>query len=738
METKMSHLCKAVCLVSAAFAIGSVQAVTVSTVEELVKALEKDQVTEVVLKAGVTFDVSSLTPRSPKETWGGTVVDTKLAYLLYQKSGVVRGEDPTHWSLKTPAQESVIKCDHATARLLYPYSGGRNGKYMHITFDGGNAGSEAGGGLYFLGPSIGYATNCVFRNCTGAYGGGTHCVTAYDCFYTNCTATTATNGGGGAYGEGNAGYNSPTNSFLNSTFVGCSSAAYGGAIYMKNWTCSEHPTAGRIDGCVFSNCTAATSGGAVYAQTAGLVRNCGFAGNQASNGGALYVEKSRRGLSVVSNCTFTGNTAVDARYGAGGAVFGWSNVVDSVFTANTAAYRGGAVINVENLVGSTLTSNAVKLVNDAWQNDLMYGGAAADCGKSIGCAFIGNVSPQQGGAVCYVPCSNCTFIANSATKSGGAAYGSVVDGSTFVSNFCIKGGGGGCAYCRPVRNSFFTGNTSGNDDRGGALRNCTAESCVFSNNYCATAARGGAAAFSDCFDCRFGGYGDVSVGSYTRCVFDGVIKTNGQTWVLNSLHWGGGPIGITNCLITHCQVSSLVAAEGNDASVVNCTFADNVLAGQWDNVIRGVAGQDYAEKTPEGKYATYPGSSTYVNCLFSGNTRSNGNPVDLYVDFVVTTDHGENHIALSNCFYTTGLSIPAGVVTNAIICGNAKFNAGKFEDAPYYTLQHASKARNAGLAMPWMDAATDLAGNPRLLEAKPDIGCYESVLPGFGLLLMLR
>lgn len=662
IENGMVRLRKAIC-VGAVVAFGSVQAatVTVDTVAKLVEAL-KAGTTDIVLKAGVTFDVSSLTPESPKDWWEDAS-DTKIAYLICKTSGTLRGENTTHWSIKTPEQESVIKCNHATERLLYAYGSGRNGKYQHITFDGGNAVTDAGGGLYFLGPSTGYATNCVFRNCSGTYAGGTFCVTAYDCFYTNCTATSTLNGGGGAYGEGKAAYKAPTNSFVNCTFVNCASSAAGGAIYMRDWSCGGQPSAGRIDGCVFSNCTAATSGGAVHAQlSAGLVRNCRFTDNQAAKGGALFVGVENAGQSVVSNCTFVGNksTGSDARDG-GGAVFGWKTV------------------------------------------------------------------------------SDCRFTGNSAEVQGGAVYGSTVDNnSRFVNNVCVSGGGGGCCNCRPVRNSFFTGNNVTGAGRGGAIKDCTAESCVFSNNYCGASVSGAAAASSDCFDCRFGGYGDVSVGSYTRCVFDGVIQTNSQTWVLNSMHWKGGSIGVTNCLITHCKVSGLVDARGDDADVVNCTFADNTFPDQYGVVIRCMGGADYNEKTPEGTYKTYPASCTYVNCLFSGNMRPNGESADLRVAFTQTTDHGENHLALSDCFYTAGCTIPSGVVTNAILCGNAKFNAGKFEDAPYYTLLHSSKARNAGQAMPWMNSATDLAGNPRLLDAKPDIGCYESDLPGFGMMLLFR
>ncbi|MGN0833610.1 MAG: hypothetical protein ACI4RD_08195 [Kiritimatiellia bacterium] len=63
-----------------------------------------------------------------------------------------------------------------------------------------------------------------------------------------------------------------------------------------------------------------------------------------------------------------------------------------------------------------------------------------------------------------------------------------------------------------------------------------------------------------------------------------------------------------------------------------------------------------------------------------------------------------------------------------------------------YTLRRRSPCRDQGLRLGWMtEAATDLAGNPRVLkdgkpavDALPDLGCYENCMAVPGAWLLLR
>ena len=53
-----------------------------------------------------------------------------------------------------------------------------------------------------------------------------------------------------------------------------------------------------------------------------------------------------------------------------------------------------------------------------------------------------------------------------------------------------------------------------------------------------------------------------------------------------------------------------------------------------------------------------------------------------------------------------------------------------------YRFRGGSPAQNAGTNQTWMDGATDLQGNPRILNKVVDIGCYE--VPQTGLTLIVR
>ncbi len=62
-----------------------------------------------------------------------------------------------------------------------------------------------------------------------------------------------------------------------------------------------------------------------------------------------------------------------------------------------------------------------------------------------------------------------------------------------------------------------------------------------------------------------------------------------------------------------------------------------------------------------------------------------------------------------------------------------KFAAGEGN----YRLDKGSPCINTGLNQDWMTGATDLDGNPRILEQTVDMGAYESVPPR-GTLIIVR
>lgn len=224
-------------------------------------------------------------------------------YLVIGNNGKkmnLRGENTTHWSKKTAGQETVLK-GGSLARIIHAggtdAAAGNASSFSHLVFDGGNAGSNNGGAIFFSndgGKGYGFATNCVFRNCSAKLGGATYAVTAYDC------------------------------SFSENSAVG-SGAAGGGAAVCTN----------TLRDCVFC-CNKGTSGGAgaavyKYKDGEGLIKNCTFTYNYAEGRcGGVYVN-SKNLSGTIENCTFHSNTG-------------------SVGTSSS-PYFGGHIFNAENVRG---------------------------------------------------------------------------------------------------------------------------------------------------------------------------------------------------------------------------------------------------------------------------------------------------------------------------------------------------------------------------------------------------
>lgn len=123
-----------------------------------------------------------------------------------------------------------------------------------------------------------------------------------------------------------------------------------------------------------------------------------------------------------------------------------------------------------------------------------------------------------------------------------------------------------------------------------------------------------------------------------------------------------------------------------------------------------------------------------VNCLFHNNRRQDGTLADISG----TTTEGV--IALTNCLWGADDETIPWIGTGNITCPDPKFvaDAANARGAPYYSLRHASPARDAGLSQAWMSDAYDLGGTNRIIGASVDIGCYESFLPMAGFILSFR
>lgn len=173
-----------------------------------------------------------------------------------------------------------------------------------------------------------------------------------------------------------------------------------------------------------------------------VISNSQFIENSAGHGGAINIEDFC--AAVITNCTFTGNAALDKEVGLGGGictdVVSYLISTNNTFQDNTAERSGGGIYNAPN---SPLIIN--------------------------GNTFIKNQA-FSGGAVCNVnglelTIADSIFTENNATNIGGAIHN--IDGTTIS-----------------ISNSTFAKNVAGS---GGAISNLhnikiTITDCAFNNN----------------------------------------------------------------------------------------------------------------------------------------------------------------------------------------------------------------------------------------------------------------
>ena len=174
---------------------------------------------------------------------------------------------------------------------------------------------------------------------------------------------------------------------------------------------------------------------------------------------------------------------------------------------------------------------------------------------------------------------------------------------------------------------------------------------------------------------------------------------------------------IRNCLIANNRGTAFSEAYTNGvgagiclrgkAIVENCTIVSNVV-----NYGKG-AGLHAAS------------GSGITNVIVWGNSIIHRDEIAGAVDNVT----GARSV-LSHCC-APELTDVAGCVT-----ADPKLNFGKKAKLPYYAILGNSPCKNAGTKAVWMDAATDLVGNPRIYGGAPDMGCYES--QSGGMLLIVR
>lgn len=149
-------------------------------------------------------------------------------------------------------------------------------------------------------------------------------------------------GNSGTYGAAlymkNEGDEEATLTIRNSTISGNTSTSRGGAIYINSTASTITPVI-VIENSTFSGNTSGGGGGAIYLYGSNgptLITNSTFTGNSADRGGALYLNDDLSDV-VIANSTFTGNTATS---NGGGALYvddALITITNSILAGNTAA-----------------------------------------------------------------------------------------------------------------------------------------------------------------------------------------------------------------------------------------------------------------------------------------------------------------------------------------------------------------------------------------------------------------
>jgi hypothetical protein len=300
-------------------------------------------------------------------------------------------------------------------------------------------------------------------------------------------------------------------------------------------------------------------GGAWYESSNVLIADCVFVNNTASGGGAGAFGHSGSSTlsllagffptdsSVVSNCTFLGNSVLpSATFGSGGGAACDANLIQCTISNNQAA-TGAAVYSgtlsnctvIGNTISAgfdsgvtyhTIVSNSVLIANlgTAASLSTVYdsliasnsaantNGGGASGSTLVRCMLIGNSAGFEGGGAYQSTLTNCQLSGNSANKGGGAAE-STLDRCTVTGNTATFGGGvfqgtltscllwnnlsvdGAGAYQANLKGCTVVSNQavapSGGPNMGGGLYFGTATNCIIWGNIIRT---------SDAFSNYFG------------------------------------------------------------------------------------------------------------------------------------------------------------------------------------------------------------------------------------------
>ena len=265
-------------------------------------------------------------------------------------------------------------------------------------------------------------------------------------------------------------------------------------------------------------------------------------------------------------------------------------------------------------------------------------------------------------------------LASGFDSSGGGALGGTLLDCVFTNNTAAKHGGG--AYASKLTRCTLAANNAELFGGGGAY-DCEMEDCVLFDN---TAPDGGGAYRCSLTDCTLsgntaqeGGGGAYGCNLYS-CTLTG-----------NTARYGGGACDCEH--LENCLLSGNTALEGGGAfksTLANCTLSGNIAS---------IAGG--------GIY-----SGTLVNCIVWGNT--SGDNVS------------SNYVGSTSFSHSCAAPDPGGsnIGTDPRFADAENGDFRLLLDSPCIDAGDTASAQGA----------TDLDGNPRVLDAAVDMGAHETIV----------
>ena len=244
-------------------------------------------------------------------------------------------------------------------------------------------------------------------------------------------------------------------------------------------------------------------------------------------------------------------------------------------------------------------------------------------------------------------------------------------------------------------------NTTERSGGGVNMSGGTVANCLFENCYARGLYGGGGGAY-------------LTGGTITNCVF-----ANCRSGTNAANDWGGGAVCVNgDAIVTHsqfigCRGDVFPAFRNNGGTVRNVLVTateEGVTAAAWQDRGTTESCTIVGNSVVETKEAVHVVKGAFLNNIVWDNTGAGGLLA-------------EQDAVVGNCCYPEA---EEGVSGNTAKDPQLKSGC---------VIRSSSPCRNAGVNRPWMVGAGDLRGNPRVLNGRVDMGCYE--VPASGLVLML-